>query len=240
MWIDDDVSNVFSLVKMGLVPEHRRPLPPNFSCSGDPGDWLNLVDISYEDCWFPIRKCHESQDFVLWMLMKNVDPFSFPSCLWESKMLIWEPKWKLVTICPSPTLRQPPSGSPDAAKAHHGWHVHFLQPPVPLLPAEVFLQLTPAKSITEGSEKIRKQKEASATHLAWHSQNNQTSWDPVNLSQNNQNSPHPRIQLMFIDHARNISCIVTGACLSPQSLPNFQKSNNTNTTHLIEIPRISI
>jgi len=43
-----------------------------------------------------------------------------------------------------------PSGSPDAAKAHHGWHVHFLQPPVPLLPAEALLQLTPL-SITEGS-----------------------------------------------------------------------------------------
>jgi len=57
-----------------------------------------LVDISYEDCWFPIRKCHESQVVFLWMLMNNVDPFSFPPCLWESKMLIWEPKWKLVTV----------------------------------------------------------------------------------------------------------------------------------------------
>ena len=176
-----------------------------------------LVDISYEDCWFPIRKCHESQEFLFWwMLMKNVDPFSFPSCLWESKMLIWEPKWKLVTVCPSPTLRRqvgllmPPRHIMAGMCTFYSHLCHCFLP-------RRYCNSHPCRLPKD--PQIRKQKEASATHLAWHSQNNQTSWDPVNLSQKKQNSPHPGIQLMFIVHARNISCIVTGACLGPQSLP---------------------
>ena len=140
MWIDDDVSNVFSLVKMGLVPEHRRPLPPNHHVrvTQEIG-WIWLI-LATRIAGFQSENAMNHR--ILFCECWNVDPFSFPSCLWEWKMLIWEPKWKLVTICPSPTLRQPPSGSrgsPDAAQAHHGWHVHFLQPPVPLLPAEVWM-----------------------------------------------------------------------------------------------------